>query len=249
MHRASAVTPSPKWVLTEDIVRQKSSRAKASRGDYLNQTSIGLLNQTSIGLAVSVSPEATQKTRLRQKTSPQLSLAPIFERLKELAQLKADWDSYGAEPVSSVALVATFELLDAVKERLSRKVRESLPQFIAPLADGGLQLEWKGQRGDIEVKIDPIGNFSYVLLEGQETNRKFQEKARASLEEVLKLLSEFLILSLKDLSFQSGTLQASSLMSPKPQSTTQALYPLRGTPIRYENPTEPVAEEDWSALG
>ena len=249
MHRSSAVNPSPKWGRTEYeyIVRQKSSRARASRGDYLR--SIDLLNQMSSGLPVSVSPEATQKTKPRQKTSPQVSLAPIFERLKELAQLKADWDSYGAEPVSSVALVATFELLDAVKERLSRKVRESLPQFIAPLADGGLQLEWKGQRGDIEVKIDPIGNFSYVLLEGQETNRKFQEKARASLEEVLKLLSEFLILSLKDLSFQSGTLQASSLMSPKPQSTTQALYPLRGTPIRYENPTEPVAEEDWSALG
>jgi len=26
-------------------------------------------------------------------------------------------------------------------------------------------------------------------------------------------------------------------------------YPLRGLPIRYEQPTEPVAEEDWEALG
>ncbi len=198
MHRASAVNPSPKWVRTEHIVRQKSSRARASRGDYLNQTSIGLRNQTSIGLAVSVSPEATQKTRLRQKTSPQVSLAPIFERLKELAQLKADWDSYGAEPVSSVALVAAFELLDAVKERLCRKVREPLPQFIAPLADGGLQLEWSGQQGDIEVEIDPNGDLGYVLIEGQGTNRKFKEQHQVSLNEVLNLLSQFLSLEVKE---------------------------------------------------
>jgi hypothetical protein len=25
-------------------------------------------------------------------------------------------------------------------------------------------------------------------------------------------------------------------------------YPLRGKPIRYENPTEPVAEGDWETL-
>ena len=25
-------------------------------------------------------------------------------------------------------------------------------------------------------------------------------------------------------------------------------YPLRGTPIQYENPTAPIAETDWEAL-
>jgi len=198
MNRASAVIPSQKWVRTEYIVRQKSSRASASRGDYLHQRSIDLLNKTSMGLPVSVSPEAPQKTRLKQKTSPQVSLAPIFERLKELAQLKVDWDSYGAEPVSSVALVAAFELLDAVKERLCRKVREPLPQFIAPLADGGLQLEWSGQQGDIEVEIDPSGDLGYVLIEGQGTNRKFKEQHQVSLNEVLNLLSQFLSLNVKE---------------------------------------------------
>ncbi len=198
MHRASAVNSSPKGVYTQRIVRPQSSRARASRGDYLNPTSIRLLNQMSSGLPLSVSPEATQKTRLKQKTSPQVSLAPIFERLKELAQLKADWDSYGAEPVSSVALVAAFELLDAVKERLCRKVREPLPQFIAPLADGGLQLEWSGQRGDIEVEIDLNGDLGYVLIEGQGTNRKFKEQHQVSLNEVLNLLSQFLSLEVKE---------------------------------------------------
>jgi hypothetical protein len=29
----------------------------------------------------------------------------------------------------------------------------------------------------------------------------------------------------------------------------QARYPLRGSVVRYEQPTEPVAEGDWEALG
>ena len=32
----------------------------------------------------------------------------------------------------------------------------------------------------------------------------------------------------------------------KPESTTR--YPLRGTPVHYENPTDPVAESEWEAL-
>ena len=48
--------------------------------------------------------------------------------------------------------------------------------------------------------------------------------------------------------FRRVALASSRLIPPKLQSTTQTLYPLRGTPIRYENPTKPVAEDDWSAL-
>jgi len=188
MHKASVLNPSPKWGRTKHIVRQKSRGA--SRGYYLTST--------PILLTVPVLLEATHKTKLRQKTSPQVSLTSIFERLKEIAQLKADWDSYGAEPVSSVALVAAFELLDTVREQISRKVREPLPQFIAPLADGGLQLEWSGQQGDIEVEIDPNGDLGYVLIEGQGTNRKFKEQHQVSLNEVLNLLSQFLSLNVKE---------------------------------------------------
>lgn len=129
--------------------------------------------------------------------NPRISLTSIFERLKELAQLEADWDSYGAKAISSVALVTAFEVLEGVKERLSTKVKEPLPQFIAPLADGGLQLEWSGQKGDIEIEIYSDGDLGYVLIEGQGTTPKFQEKHHVSLDEVLNLLSQFLSLSLE----------------------------------------------------
>ncbi|MBE9130114.1 MULTISPECIES: hypothetical protein [unclassified Coleofasciculus] len=188
MPKASVLKLSPKWGSTKGIIHQKSRGT--SRVDYLTPTPV--LPKASVVL------EANQKNKLWQKTSSQISLAPIFKRLKELAQLEADWDSYGAEPVSSVAIVTAFELLDALREQLSRKVRELLPQFIAPLVDGGLQLEWSGQQGELEVEIDPNGDLGYVLIEGQGTNRKFKEQHQVSLNEVLNLLSQFLSLEIKE---------------------------------------------------
>ena len=69
--------------------------------------------------------------------------------------------------------------------------------------------------------------------------------SRGTLEQGSKLLLYSLELVGK---FRRVALASSRLIPPKPQSTTQTLYPLRGIPIRYENPTEPVAEDDWSAL-
>ncbi len=33
-----------------------------------------------------------------------------------------------------------------------------------------------------------------------------------------------------------------------PQAESAQRYPLRGTPLQYRDPTEPVVESDWGAL-
>lgn len=58
-------------------------------------------------------------------------------------------------------------------------------------------------------------------------------------------------LRLSHLPFQAGDEIEVILLRSEPVPLTQASenpYPLRGLPIRYENPTEPVAESDWEAL-
>lgn len=35
---------------------------------------------------------------------------------------------------------------------------------------------------------------------------------------------------------------------PHSKSSAQDKYPLRGTSVKYENPTDPVGESDWKAL-
>lgn len=52
-------------------------------------------------------------------------------------------------------------------------------------------------------------------------------------------------LTLRDIPFQAGeTVEVIILVQPPPP---ERRYPLRGTPVRYDRPTEPVAEEDWEA--
>ena len=58
------------------------------------------------------------------------------------------------------------------------------------------------------------------------------------------------VLTLRDLPFHAGEAVEVIILPQKAQSLPehQHSYSLRGTPIRYDNPTEPVAQDDWDAL-
>ena len=55
-------------------------------------------------------------------------------------------------------------------------------------------------------------------------------------------------LRLADLPFHAGDEVEVILLRREPSQRAENLYPLRGLPIRYVDPTEPVAEDDWEAL-
>ncbi|HLF83269.1 MAG TPA: hypothetical protein VI837_03750 [Blastocatellia bacterium] len=57
-------------------------------------------------------------------------------------------------------------------------------------------------------------------------------------------------LTLNDLPFHAGDVVEVIVMArpTKTCATGAATYPLRGKPIEYIDPTEPVADEEWEAL-
>jgi len=55
-------------------------------------------------------------------------------------------------------------------------------------------------------------------------------------------------LRLADLPFHAGDEVEVILLRREPVRLIGNPYPLRGLQIRYEDPTEPVAESDWEAL-
>lgn len=55
-------------------------------------------------------------------------------------------------------------------------------------------------------------------------------------------------LVIKDVPFQPGDRVEVIILEHPRESRKDKQYSLRGTPIHYENPTEPVAEEDWETL-
>jgi len=55
-------------------------------------------------------------------------------------------------------------------------------------------------------------------------------------------------LILTNLPFKAGDSVEVVIKSGESESQMENRYPLRGKPIRYDNPTEPVANEDWEVL-
>ena len=54
-------------------------------------------------------------------------------------------------------------------------------------------------------------------------------------------------LTLDDLPFHAGeTVEVIVMSHPSADKSTDS-YPLRGKPVQYVDPTDPVAEEDWEA--
>jgi hypothetical protein len=88
-------------------------------------------------------------------------LESALGRLLELAALPGGWDSYGAAPVSpSARTAAAAMLLFAWQEGV---VQQSGRPEIFPVPTGGLQFEWHGDNGEIEIEIAPNGSASSLI--------------------------------------------------------------------------------------
>ena len=61
-------------------------------------------------------------------------------------------------------------------------------------------------------------------------------------------LQEDGILTLQCLPFRAGQVVEVIILPQVAAGLPENPYPLRGTPVRYERPTEPVAQEEWEAL-
>lgn len=82
-----------------------------------------------------------------------------LHRLQHLAQLEAGWDGYEAKPLSPVAVASAaltaYSVLTAYGEA---------PNFIAPIPDGGVQVEWDSAQSALELTIAPDGYKETLLV-------------------------------------------------------------------------------------
>jgi hypothetical protein len=85
---------------------------------------------------------------------PPLELGALQARLRDLADLRDGWDSYGAPPIDRFVLAAVTHLL----ERLPWD--EIRPPQVVPTSLGGITLEWHrpGLEFSVEVRPDRESN-------------------------------------------------------------------------------------------
>ncbi len=54
-------------------------------------------------------------------------------------------------------------------------------------------------------------------------------------------------LTLENLPFHAGEAVEIIILAQPPRASHQGRYPLRGTPVRYDRPTDPVAQDEGDA--
>jgi hypothetical protein len=120
------------------------------------------------------------------------TLTPALNRLEELAELPADWDSYGAVPPSIVAVRASRGVLEKLAARYVAIGRPAEPKVVGARADGGVMMEWRGPGGALEVHAEPDGTLGY-LWDGDGTMQSgYEEADGVSLAEIDRQLARVL---------------------------------------------------------
>ena len=85
-----------------------------------------------------------------------------IHRINQLSKLESNWDGYEADVISVVAIVKCYEVL-AEASNFPSEFLQNL--FIAPLADGGLEIEWEFPSGnELMIVIPPEGSPVRFLL-------------------------------------------------------------------------------------
>jgi hypothetical protein len=131
--------------------------------------------------------------QLAQLAHGQQLLRSARETLDEIAQLEDDWDSYGALRPTAAAVSAGHLLLGALWDQLGYLVDEgTIPWAAAPLADGGVQFEWRGPGGAIEVEIGPRGTMNYLVERGELTITKSDPLTGSNPQETLGRIRDVL---------------------------------------------------------
>jgi hypothetical protein len=114
-----------------------------------------------------------------------------IKRLDELAQLGANWDSYGAHPISPDALAMAYLVLATTSAHLGYRVGSKVrPDVIVPVADGGVQLEWRGPGGLIEVSVGPDESLGYLLIRNKAGEQTTEERDDVPFSVIQRLIAD-----------------------------------------------------------
>lgn len=90
------------------------------------------------------------------------------KRIDYIAALGRDWDGYGARVISPTAIDRCVRLLNTIDRSPYSQAGDL---FVAPMADGGLELEWKLVfSNELTLLIPPDGKIVQYLLTSSDRN-------------------------------------------------------------------------------
>ena len=79
-------------------------------------------------------------------------------KLQELSQLEKNWDSYGADTITTIAIDVATIILETL-EAMSFPI-----PWIIPTADGGISFEWHKANAEFSLSINELGDLESVFI-------------------------------------------------------------------------------------
>jgi hypothetical protein len=113
-------------------------------------------------------------------------LLDVAREIDEIATLKPGWDGHDAPVLSGLVASRAFLLLLSLEDATGGAV--PLPATVAPIADGGLQLEWDRDRLQIEVQVAPDGTYGYLLIHDPFGSERYEEADDLTLAAMIQVL-------------------------------------------------------------
>jgi hypothetical protein len=110
-------------------------------------------------------------------------LVPTIQRIADIADLPANWDSYGAPQIDLESVVGAFEVLILAMNSAA------MPPTIVPGKRGGIQLEWHQASHSLEIGADRIGGQAYYS--NDETGQEWEVPWRQNQDQIMAALRDF----------------------------------------------------------
>ena len=159
-----------------------------------------LLNPVGHLLQKGLFPSSTVQSNQALSKPPQPSREHIdwieqkwTHRIEYLSKLEPDWDGYGAKAISEDAIAQCQQILAETAQVPRHRL---LQLFIAPLSNGGLELEWDSPSGNELMTVIPPdeGPLEYLSTILDSTGEKVEKDGTipgdATLSALLDQVSE-----------------------------------------------------------
>ena len=105
-------------------------------------------------------------------------------------KLPSNWDSYGAVQIPFRTIARALELLVEAYIAQDQIGHEPLIPFIAPCADGSIQLEWENNNRELEARVYPVPLEEKIfLLRVLKKEKDYQEDTIGFTAEIMPYLS------------------------------------------------------------
>lgn len=120
-------------------------------------------------------------------------LEGAMRRLDKIADLRSDWNPYGAEQPSAWSIMTARQILGTLLLRFGAVAGDRIvPYHIAPMPDGGVQLKWRNESSQGWLMIRPDDAYCYLYEDRKEAG-SFSEENDIPLERALDWIKKTIV--------------------------------------------------------